>query len=128
MEDNRNWYSDDDLPQCARGTAGSFLTHLLLFASPDRQTLTLVSWNCSSGFVAQQNRIEDLLKPNRTYLGLATTSASNLTFVGQSVYVLFDEGAGPQVEEWRVPSSGGYNTAEQNGVWNLLGNVPIEGS
>ncbi|KAK1753797.1 hypothetical protein QBC47DRAFT_387152 [Echria macrotheca] len=126
IEDNRNWYTTATLPECTRTSTGTFITHLLLYASADRGTLSLVSWNCSSGFVEQQSRIEKLLKPNRTYLGLASTSASNLTFVDQRVYVLFDEGAGPQVEEWGVPASGGLNIAQQNGPWNLLGSVPIQ--
>ncbi|KAK0643830.1 hypothetical protein B0T16DRAFT_459931 [Cercophora newfieldiana] len=124
IEDNRNWFSESTLPECARTGASTFVTHLLLFASTDRQSLSLVSWNCSSGFVPQQDRIQSLLKPNRTYLGLATTSDSSLTFSGQRVYVLFDEGAGPQVEEWEVPASGGLNTAEQSGPWKLRGEVP----
>ena len=124
MEDNRNWYTDSTLPECARTSTGAFITHLVLFATPDRQNLTLLSWNCSSRFQIQQNRIEKLLKSGRTYLGLATTSASNLTFVDQRIYVLFDEGKGPQVEEWEIPVSGGVNAAEQNGAWKLLGEVP----
>lgn len=124
IEDNRNWYTDVTRPECTRTSTGTFITHLLLFASADRQSLSMVSWNCSSGFVAQDNRIEKLLKPNRTYLGLSTTSASNLTFFDQRVYVLFDEGAGPQVEEWQVPASGGINVAEQNGPLKLRGSVP----
>ncbi|KAK0620525.1 hypothetical protein B0T14DRAFT_497038 [Immersiella caudata] len=126
MEDNRNRFRQSPLPECAE--SGTFLTHLLLFASPNRHSLSLVSWNCSSGFVPQQNRIEGLLKPNRTYLGLATTSASSLSFADQRVYVLFDEGAGPQVEEWEVPASGGTNIGgpPQNGPWRLRGAVPTK--
>ncbi|KAK3358233.1 hypothetical protein B0T25DRAFT_541205 [Lasiosphaeria hispida] len=125
-EDNRNWFTEETLPECARTNTGAFITHLILFASPDRQSLTLVSWNCSSGFLVQQDRISKLLKPDRTYLGLTTTSASNLTFVDQRVYVLFDGGTGPQVEEWQIPTSGGAVKTGQNGPWKLLGNVPIE--
>lgn len=124
-EDNRNYFTDVTLPQCAQTTTGAFITHLILFATIDRQNLTLVSWNCSSGFADQSNRIAKLLKPNRTYLGLTTTSASNLTFVDDRVYVLYDEGRGPAVEEWQIPSSGESNKTGQNGEWKLLGNVPI---
>jgi hypothetical protein len=121
IEDVRNLFTQSSLPECAR--SGIFVTHFLLFASPDRQSLSLVSWNCSSGFVPQQNRIEGLLKPNRTYLSLASTSASSLKFTDQRVYVLFDEGTGPQVEEWEVPASGGVDVAGQNGPWRLHGTV-----
>ncbi|KAI0140003.1 hypothetical protein F4776DRAFT_677254 [Hypoxylon sp. NC0597] len=125
IEDNRNYYTDATLPQCAQSNIGAFITHLILFASADRKNLTLVSWNCSSGFEIQQSRIENLLLPDRTYLGLATTSASNLTFVGNRVYVLYDEGNGPEVEEWQIPSSGDSSVSGQNGPWTRLGRVPI---
>jgi hypothetical protein len=127
MEDNRNYYTDETLPECAQTNLGAFLTHLILFASPDRSNLTLVSWNCSSGFVMSQNRIQGLLRPDRTYLGLATTSASNLTFEDNRVYVAFDQGNGPEVEEWQVPPSGGTSGRRtgQNGPWTRLGSVPI---
>ncbi|KAI0886488.1 uncharacterized protein GGS22DRAFT_198913 [Annulohypoxylon maeteangense] len=125
MEDNRNYYTEDGtLPQCAKNN-GAFLTHLILFASPDRKNLTLVSWNCSSGFSIQQSRIEKLLLPDRTYLGLATTSASNLTFADNRVYVLYDEGNGPEVDEWQIPTSGDSNITGQNGPWTRLGSVRI---
>ncbi|KAH8896042.1 hypothetical protein GQ53DRAFT_792454 [Thozetella sp. PMI_491] len=124
-EDNRNYFTAATLPECAQTNTGAFITHLILFASPDRQNLTLVSWNCSSGFADQSKRIAKLLKPDRTYLGLTSTSASNLTFVDDRVYVLYDEGHGPAVEEWQVPTSGGADTTGQNGEWKLLGGVPI---
>jgi len=111
------------LPSCA-GTDP--LTHLILFAGEDRQDLKLVSWNCSSGFVDATNRIAGLLKPKRTYLSVATTSASNLTFVDQRVYVLYDEGKGPIMEEWQIPDSGrSIPTPGQGGNWKLRGEVPI---
>lgn len=125
-EDNRNFYTSKTLPECAQSKTGAFLTHLILFATLDRKDLTLVSWNCSSGFVTQTERIEGLLKPGRTYLDLAAGSTSNLTFVGDRVYVLFDEGDGPEIEEWGVPASGEGNEDGQNGSWELIGNVPTE--
>lgn len=124
-EDNRNYYTDATLPECAQTNTGAFITHLILFASFDRKNLTLVSWNCSNGFMVQQDRIEKLLRPNRTYLGLTTTSASNLTFTDDRVYVLFDEGNGPEVEEWQIPPSGGSSIKGQNGAWTRLGSVSI---
>lgn len=124
-EDNRNYFSDATLPECAQTNTGAFITHLILFASEDRKNLTLVSWNCSSGFVDASNRIEKLVKPGRTYLDLTTTSASNLTFDDDRVYVLYDEGKGPAVEEWKVPASGGKDKTGQNGDWTLGDNIPI---
>lgn len=122
-EDNRNLFTDSTLPSCF-GTDP--LTHLILFADEDRQDLKLVSWNCSSGFVDATSRIKGLLKPKRTYLSLATTSASNLTFVDHRAYVLYDEGKGPKLEEWKIPDSGGKGqTSGQGGNWNLMGEVPI---
>jgi len=154
LEDNRNLFSSTTLPECVRTISaaftpygvGAFATHLILFASPDRRSLNLVSWNCSSGFVEQQDRIADLLKPNRTYHGLASTPASNLKFTDQTVYVLYSEDgevsdkegdsegerAGPAVkmEEWLVPASGeGVPVREQiqqKGKWKLSGPVPLE--
>ncbi len=127
-EDNRNYFTETTLPECARTNRGAFITHLILFASADRKDLNLVSWNCSSGFLVQRNRINDILKPGRTYLGLSSTSASNLTHIDQRVYVLFDDGSdsAPKMEEWQVPPSGGRSTAGQNGSWKLLGEVPLQ--
>lgn len=123
-EDNRNYFTDSTLPDCARTES---LTHLILFADEDRQSLKLVSWNCSSGFVDATGRIQGLLKPKRTYLSVATTSASNLTFVDQRAYVLYDEGNGPIIEEWLIPDSGRpESTSGQGGNWILGGGVPIE--
>ncbi|KAI1384903.1 uncharacterized protein F4822DRAFT_416654 [Hypoxylon trugodes] len=127
-EDNRNYFTPDTLPECAQTNTGAFITHLILFASIDRKNLTLVSWNCTSGFVDAQSRIEKLLRPNRTYLGLSTTSAANLTFVDDRVYVLYDEGNGAEIEEWQIPTSGGSDTTGQNGPWTSLGSVPVKPS
>jgi hypothetical protein len=112
VEDNRKLFPQNAIPECARNR-DNFMTHNLLFATADRRNLTLYSWNCSSGFVNQDSRIANLLKPNRTYLGLASTDVGRLPLDNQRVYVMFDQGAGPQVEEWEFPS------------WKLLGEVPI---
>ncbi|KAK4231924.1 hypothetical protein QBC38DRAFT_353556 [Podospora fimiseda] len=128
-EDNRNYFSDTTLAECARTNRGAFITHLIFFASADRQDLNLVSWNCSSGFLDQKNRIRDLLKPGRTYLGLSATPQTNLSYVDQRVYVIYAEGSGqPKMEEWQVPESGGVSgriAPGQNGPMKLLGEVPI---
>ncbi|CAH0055871.1 unnamed protein product [Clonostachys solani] len=124
-EDNRNYFTVQTLPECAQTNTGAFITHLILFASTDRKNLTLVSWNCSSGFSDETRRIQKLMKPNREYLGLTTTSASNLTFEDDRVYVLYDGGNGPEAEEWQIPTSGGKNTTGQNGEWKLLSEVPL---
>jgi len=127
-EDNRNRVTGSTVPQCASGTAGAFFTHLILYATPDRTSLNLLAWDCANGFVDQTSRIEPLLKPGRTYLALTTATPVSGTPVteGQRVYVLFDDGRGPLMEEWEVPASGtGANTAAQGGPWKLLGGVSI---
>lgn len=135
-EDNRNYFSEATLPECARTNRGAFITHLILFASPDGRDLNLVSWNCSSGFLTQKSRISDLLKPGRTYLGLSATPQTNLTYVDQRVYVLYAEDGTasssgedqPQLkmEEWQVPASGGGQVVPgQNGPLTLMGEVPM---
>ncbi|KAK3311836.1 hypothetical protein B0H66DRAFT_571348 [Apodospora peruviana] len=130
IENNTNYYTAATLPQCA--TTWS-ITHLVLFAAEDRRGLTLVSWNCSSGFVDATARIAGLMKQGRTYLGVASTSPSNMTnFVDQRVYVLFEEpgttnDTTPKMEEWVVPDSGKVgDTKGQNGNWRVNGEVPIK--
>jgi hypothetical protein len=134
-EDNRNFFTQNTRPECTRPeVANAFLTHLILFATPDRESLTLVSWNCSSGFLVQQDRIGHLLKSGRRYVGLTATSGSNGgngTFTGQRVYVAYEEVGtkGAKVEEWAVPGSGGQGRGEdgaQGGPWRLVGGVPLE--
>ncbi|KAK3694647.1 hypothetical protein B0T22DRAFT_477383 [Podospora appendiculata] len=96
---------------------------------PVEHSLTLVSCNCSGGFLMQQDRIKALLKPSRTYLGLsATAQTSSLSFTDQRVHVLYDEDNGPAVEEWQIPTSGGRKTTGQNGPLKLIGKVAINPS
>ena len=85
----------------------------------------------------QQERISHLLKPNRTYLGLASASGKasrngTASLEGQMVFVLFREdnkggGGTPRVEQWAVPESGGDGGVKegQNGPWRMVGEVPI---
>ncbi|KAM7188527.1 hypothetical protein V8F33_010570 [Rhypophila sp. PSN 637] len=124
-EDNRNYYTESTLPACVR--TNDPLTHLILFATEDHKDLKLLSWNCTSGFIDATSRIQNLLRPNRRYLGVATTSGSNLTFVDQRVYVLYDEGkAEPTLEEWKIPDSGKGGLPDQNGPWTLNAKLPIK--
>ncbi|KAI0193475.1 hypothetical protein F4808DRAFT_475344 [Astrocystis sublimbata] len=117
-QDNRNYFAPGTLPDCASGDNPQELTHLILFPSVDRSSLNLVSWNCSSGFLDQTTSIEPVLQQNRTYLGLANT-LSSLDPEDQRVYVLFDAGGGPEIEEWQVPPGA------QNADWKVLGTVPV---
>lgn len=55
--------------------------------------------------MAQDERIEGLLKHERTYLDLAAALTSNLTFVGDMVYVLLTRAMGLRLRSgvsWRV--------------------------
>ncbi|KAI0537000.1 hypothetical protein GGR58DRAFT_502728 [Xylaria digitata] len=116
-QDNRNYFTAKTLPECAKED-GQPLTHLIMFPTLDRRGLNLVSWNCSSGFLNQTTTIEPLLQENRTYLGIANTITS-LNPEDQRVYVLFDAGDGPEIEEWQVPPGA------QNADWRVLGIVPV---
>ncbi len=135
LEDNRDLEFDPSLVGVSKCTGSETFTHRILFASADRQTLELVSWNRTrGGFLAQNDRIKGLLKPNRTYLGLAATASRfKFTLVGQQVYVLFDEGNGTRLEEWEVPPSGDETRLlpnfdfGQTGPWKLIGEVPTVG-
>lgn len=118
-EDNRNKFTADTLPSCARGDSGAYLTHLILHATPDRRSLGLLVWDCAAGFREEQSRIEKLLKPGRVYLAVsAAIPATGNAFDGQRAYVLYDEGKGPALEEWEIP-------AEQGKEWKVLGSVPL---
>lgn len=116
-QDNRPYYTTATLPECA-STAQEYNTHLILFASADGRDLSLVSWNCSSGFTDQRGRIAAFLRPGRAYLALANSLTSS-DAVDQRVYVLYDDGAGPAIEEWQVPPGG------QHADWKVLGSVPV---
>jgi hypothetical protein len=81
------------------------LANLILFAVPNRSSLVLSAWNCTTGFLDHTSEIEPLQKPNTTYLSLAAMS-DRVTGDG-NLYVMFDSGNGPQVEEWTVPKRAG---------------------
>ncbi|TLS21589.1 uncharacterized protein PpBr36_10132, partial [Pyricularia pennisetigena] len=122
--DNTGFYNRDTLPECARTAP---YTHLILFASSDRSSLLLVSWNCSGGFVDQTSKIGPLVvvpgRPSRTYLALAAPQPdglANSTPSSGRVFVLFDAGDGPQVEEWQAPRGG------TDAAWEVIGPVPVE--
>ncbi|KAI6357976.1 hypothetical protein MCOR25_007490 [Pyricularia grisea] len=121
--DNTGFYNRDTLPECARAAP---YTHLILFASTDRSSLSLVSWNCSGGFVDQTSKINPLMvvanRPGRKYLGLAAPQPdglANSTPSSGRVYVLFDAGDGPEVEEWQAPRGG------TDAAWEVIGSVPV---
>ncbi|KAF2201714.1 hypothetical protein GQ43DRAFT_370768 [Delitschia confertaspora ATCC 74209] len=116
-QDNTPLFTQDTLPECAKTEPW---THLLLFGTPDRGDLRHVSWNCSSGFNDRTAMIKPLLKRNRTYLNLAAAHQDN------RVYVVYDEGEGPVIEEWNVPQ-GGYNAGDAQG-WSVLGTVAVNGT
>ncbi|KAF2258902.1 hypothetical protein CC78DRAFT_476888 [Lojkania enalia] len=109
-QDNLDFWKDGFVPECSEKDP---YTDLILFASEDRKNLTLVSWNCSSGFIDQTNAIEPLLIPDRTYVSLA--SVANGT-----IFVLFDAGDGPELEQWKAPSGGTHSG------WKVVGSVPVK--
>ncbi|GAW20965.1 hypothetical protein ANO14919_104780 [Xylariales sp. No.14919] len=115
-QDNRDYFTDITLPDCAKHDQP--LTHLIIFPTLDTKSLNLVSWNCSSGFLNQTTRLGPLLQENRTYLGLANTMTA-LDPEDQRVYVVFDAGDGPEIEEWQVPPGA------QNAEWKVLGAIPV---
>jgi hypothetical protein len=92
-QDNTHFFTMETVPECSKK---QLFTHLILYTIPDRSSVNLNVWNCSSGFVNSTSQIQPLLKPNTTYLELAS-------YNNGSVYVLFDQGNGPQIEEWVTP-------------------------
>jgi len=104
-QDNTHLYTTTTVPECSKTR---LLTHLILYAVPDRSSLNLNVWNCSAGFVNSTTQILPLLKKDTMYLALASHRNG-------SVYVLFDQGNGPQIEQWTVPLvSGDPWTTVQN--------------
>ena len=90
------------MPECAHKTP---LTHLILYTTPDRNSLILSTWNCSQGFLDHTSQITPLQKASTTYLSLSTGNDKRKE--NNSVYIMFDSGGGPQVEEWMVPEQAG---------------------
>lgn len=72
------------------------MTHLILYANPDRSGLVLHSLNCSHGLINQTAKIAKLNGRSRRYLGLASHNDGK-------VYVEYDQGSGREMEEWTVP-------------------------
>lgn len=101
-QDNQPLYTTDTLPECAQNTP---LTNLILFTVPDRTSLVLSAWNCTTGFLNHTSEIMPLQKANTKYLSLAAMS-DKATGDG-NVYIMFDSGNGRQVEEWTVPKRAG---------------------
>jgi len=104
-------YTIDLLPECSRSVPW---THLKLYPTPDEKSLNLNSWNCSDGFVDLTAQLKSLLKEGREYTDLASHEDGK-------VYVMFDQGDGPEIEEWTVPIS----TAE---TWTVARNVTVRDS
>jgi hypothetical protein len=90
------------------------LTNLILFTVPDRSSLVLSTWNCTTGFLDHTSEIEPLQKANTIYLSLAAMS-DRVTGDG-NVYIMLDSGNGPQVEEWTVPKRAGDPWATSRNV------------
>lgn len=101
-QDNQELYTTETLPQCYQETP---LTNLILFTASDRGSLKLSAWNCTAGFEDHTTEIEPLQKANTTFLALAAMS-DRATGDG-NVYIMFDSGRGPQIEEWTVPKRAG---------------------
>lgn len=90
------------------------LANLIIFAVPDRSSLILNAWNCTTGFLDRTPEIKPLQKANTTYLTLSAMS-DRATGNG-SLYIMFDSGIGPQVEEWTVPTLAGDPWVTSRGV------------
>jgi hypothetical protein len=58
------------------------------------------TWNCTVGFVDTTAQIQAFMKTNATYLALTSHGDAK-------VYVMFDLGNGPLIEEWTVPRYSG---------------------
>ncbi|MCJ1462869.1 hypothetical protein MMC07_001473 [Pseudocyphellaria aurata] len=101
-QDNQPLYAAETLPECTHDTP---LTNLILFAVPDRSSLVMSAWNCTTGFLDHTSEIKPLQKANTTYLAL--TAMSDKATGDADVYIMFDSGNGPQVEEWTVPTRAG---------------------
>ncbi|KAL8670207.1 MAG: hypothetical protein Q9168_005240 [Polycauliona sp. 1 TL-2023] len=101
VQDNQPLYTVDTLPECAKRRP---LTHLILYTSQDSQRLILNAWNCSTGVLDHTDQIKPLQKTNTTYLALSALNDRDTEGV---IYIMFDSGDGPQIEEWTVPTRTG---------------------
>lgn len=63
------------------------------------------AWNCTAGFEDHTAEIQPLQKANTTFLSL--TAMSDRATGDGNVYIMFDSGKGPEVEEWTVPKRAG---------------------
>jgi len=101
-QDNQALYTTTTLPECYQETP---LTNLIFFATPDRSSLVMSAWNCTAGFEDHTAEIQPLQKANTTFLSL--TAMSDRATGDGNVYIMFDSGKGPEVEEWTVPKRAG---------------------
>lgn len=139
------------VPECTKTT--SRLTHLILLPNtPDQQvpnSLSLISWNCSAGFSPVRDTdvapvLTSLLRNDggvpeggsqRTFIALAAAATAVTppqTQVLQKtsgratsgrVFVMYDAGDGPQIDEWTVPATGSAGPGTRS--WALIGEVPV---
>ena len=90
--------------------------HLILYAAEDGSSLSLVTWNCADGFVQSPDKLKDVLKTDsdRKYLGLSGTQGDN------KLYVIFDAGDGPEIEQWEM------TLFSNEDPWKVVGKVPVK--
>jgi hypothetical protein len=96
-QDNTPLFTTDLLPECSKSHP---LTHLIVYTVADRSSLVLNTWNCTDGFIDTTEQIQAFMKPEATYLSLASHGDAK-------IYVMYDQGNGPLIEEWTVPQYSG---------------------
>ena len=90
------------------------LAQFILFAVPDRSSLVFNVWDCYLGFKDFTAQIAPLQKPNTTFLSL--TAVRDEATGNANVYIMFDSGGGPQVEEWAVPEEADFPWVRSSNV------------
>ncbi|KAL8634537.1 MAG: hypothetical protein Q9228_007868, partial [Teloschistes exilis] len=66
-QDNTALYNTVTTRQCMLDTP---LANLIIYTIPDRSSLTMNAWNCTTGFLDRTSDIEPLQKANTTFLAL----------------------------------------------------------
>ncbi|KAL8969536.1 MAG: hypothetical protein Q9183_001953 [Haloplaca sp. 2 TL-2023] len=110
-QDNTALYTSASTRQCMYTTP---LANLIIYAMPNRGSLALSAWNCTTGFIDRTSDIKVMQKNDTTFLAL--TAATDETAYGGFLYVMFDSGDGPEIEEWRIPNHAGD-------TWNISSRV-----
>lgn len=104
-QDNQPLYGDSNQPECMFDTP---LTNLIVYTDAAKTTLFLDAWNCTDGFMNHTSELAPLQKPKTKFLALANMNDRNTSQVGNNaLYILYDSGHGPQIEEWAVPQRAG---------------------